>query len=90
MLGEADTLDLAGGLGEQAMLFGAIEAQRRRDEALAATQVGTDGDVLEHRHLPEQADVLKGPAHAAAGDFTRGEGFGRLAKEGDLSRRKPG
>ena len=61
-----------------------VEAQGGSNDALAATQMGADGDVFEHRHLAEQSDVLESPAHAAAGDVARSLVNGRVAKEGDL------
>jgi len=51
--------------------------------------VHPDEDVLLRRHLPEQADVLEGPADAELGDRVRRLAGQVVAVEEDLARGRP-
>jgi hypothetical protein len=53
----------------QAALLGPVEAQHRRRHAVAAAQVGAEGDVLQHRHAGNHLHVLEGAGDAEPGDL---------------------
>ena len=91
VLAEADALDLAGGLGEQAVLLGAVEAQRRGDErpcwprrwAPMATFSSTD--IWPSRRTCWKVRLMPRRAISRAAS-----GLGRLAEEARSSLRWPG
>jgi hypothetical protein len=70
LLGHADALQLALGLGEQAALLGAVQPQHAPARRRAA-QVAAQRHVLQHRHLGDHLHVLEGARHAAPRDLAR-------------------
>ena len=53
------------------------------EEAVAEAVVLGDADVVEHRHVGPQADVLEGARHAQGGDPVRFEAGGRSPADAD-------
>jgi hypothetical protein len=87
-LAHADALELALGLLHQAALLGAVGAQHRRRNAVAAAQVRAEGDVLEHGHRADHLDVLEGARDAAPRDLARRQRVDPLAEQDHLAARR--
>src|SRR4051812_22121290 len=68
--------------------FGAadlLQLQAVADDVAAGAGVGADPDVVEHREVGKQCDVLEGAADAYFGDLVRRTGEDALAFEQDIA-----
>src|SRR5207244_6119933 len=71
LVAEADALDLSRGLRQQPCLISAVEPQHAGDGAGSPTQMRADRDILQHRHVGHQLDVLEGAGDAELDDLLR-------------------
>ena len=61
------------------------QLQAVADDVAAGTGVGADPDIVEHREIGKQRDVLEGAADADFGDLVRRAGQDALALEQDIA-----
>ncbi|MNX94646.1 hypothetical protein D3C86_1268840 [compost metagenome] len=87
VLAQPNPFDLARGLGQQARLFGPVQAPGGRQHAAMAAQVRADGHVFQHAHAAQQAHVLERAGQAQPRDLARARAGHGLAQQRHLPRR---